>query len=78
MYKLWIATCKEFLLLKRDIGGLAILFIMPLVLVITVTLIQESSFKQLNDTKIPVLFIDPAENIVKFQPFYNLDFFSYG
>ncbi len=58
MYKLWQATYKEILLLKRDLGGLAILFIMPLVLVVTVTLIQDSSFKQINDNKIPILFVD--------------------
>ncbi len=58
MYKLWQATYKEFLLLKRDLGGLAVLFIMPLVLVITVTLIQDSSFKHINKNKIPILFVD--------------------
>jgi len=58
VYKLLSATYKEFLLLKRDLGGLAILFIMPLVLVVTVTLIQDSSFKQLNNVKIPILFVD--------------------
>ena len=58
MYKLLNATYKEFLLLKRDIGGLVILFLMPLVLIITVTLIQDNTFKRINDTKIPILFID--------------------
>lgn len=57
-YKWWIATYKEFLLLKRDIGGLIVLFLMPLVLVITVTLIQESTFVQTNTTQIPILLID--------------------
>lgn len=58
MYKLWIATYKEFLLLKRDLGGLAVLFIMPLVLLITVTLIQNSSFVGASDVKISVILID--------------------
>ncbi len=58
MYKLWEATYKEMLLLRRDFGGLVILFLMPLVLVITVTLIQDSSFKKINDAKIPILFIN--------------------
>ena len=58
MYKLWIATYKEFLLLKRDVGGLIILFLMPLVLVITVTLIQNSSFVKDDNLKIPILLID--------------------
>lgn len=58
MYKLWEATYKEMLLLRRDLGGLVILFLMPLVLVITVTLIQDSSFKKINDTRIPILYIN--------------------
>lgn len=58
MYKLWIAIYKEVLLLIRDIGGLVILFLMPLVLVITVTLIQDGSFEKNEKNKIPVLFVD--------------------
>lgn len=58
MYKLIIATYKEFLLLKRDLGGLAILFIMPLVLLVTVTLIQNSAFVGNADVQIPIILID--------------------
>lgn len=58
MRRLLASTYKEFLLIIRDAGGLAILFIMPLVLVVTITLIQDSSFKTIKDTKIPVLFVD--------------------
>lgn len=53
-----MATYKEFLLLKRDFGGLIILFLMPLVLVITVTIIQESTTQHIFNSKIPVLLID--------------------
>ena len=49
---------KEVLLLKRDFGGLVILFVMPLVLIITITLIQDSTFKTVNDSKIPILLVD--------------------
>jgi len=58
MRKLLMSAYKEMLLLLRDLGGLAILFIMPLVLIITVTLIQDSSFKIVNNVKIPILFVD--------------------
>ncbi|MBC8770133.1 ABC transporter permease [Arenibacter sp. BSSL-BM3] len=58
MHKLWASTYKELLLLSRDIGGLAILFVMPLVLVITITLIQDSTFRSINDHKIPILWVD--------------------
>ncbi|MFL9844663.1 ABC transporter permease [Flavobacterium rhizosphaerae] len=58
MYKLLMSVYKEFLLLKRDPGGLIILFVMPLVLIITVTPIQDSSFKTATETKIPILVVD--------------------
>ena len=58
MHKLWASTYKEFLLLTRDIGGLAILFLMPLLLVITITTIQDGTFKIIKETKIPVLWVD--------------------
>src|SRR5690606_24476947 len=58
MHKLWASIYKELLLLSRDIGGLAILFVMPLVLVVTITLIQDSTFRSINDTKIPILWVD--------------------
>lgn len=58
MYKLWASVKKEGLLLLRDAGALIILFVMPLALIITVTLIQQGSFKALSNAKIPVLLID--------------------
>ena len=58
MHKLLASTYKEFLLLTRDVGGIAILFIMPLVLIVTITLIQDSTFKIVSDTKIPILLVD--------------------
>lgn len=53
-----MSVLKEILLLKRDLGGVIILFVMPLVLVITVTLIQDSTFKQTSNAKIPILLVD--------------------
>ena len=58
LYKLYRSFIKEILLLKRDLGGIVILFVMPLLLIITVTLIQDSSFKNLEGAKIPVIYID--------------------
>ncbi|WP_067150007.1 ABC transporter permease [Pseudotamlana agarivorans] len=58
MHKLWASTYKELLLLSRDIGGVAILFVMPMVLIITVTLIQDSTFKTIADTNIPILLVN--------------------
>lgn len=68
-----MSVVKEFLLLKRDLGGLIILFIMPLVLVITVTLIQDSTFKTISDNKIPILLVDNDNGAVSKTVFENLE-----
>jgi ABC-2 type transport system permease protein len=73
LYKIWMSVVKEFLLLKRDLGGLIILFIMPLVLVITVTLIQDSTFKTVSDSKIPILLVDNDKGSVSKTVFENLE-----
>lgn len=58
IYKIYMSVLKEILLLKRDLGGVIILFIMPLVLIVTVTLIQDNTFKKVSDSKIPILLVD--------------------
>ena len=67
-----MSVYKEFLLLKRDIGGVVILFVMPLVLIITVTLIQDSTFKTVSDAKIPILLVDNDKGNVSKTVFDNL------
>ncbi|TYB78585.1 ABC transporter permease [Bizionia myxarmorum] len=64
MHKLWASTYKEFLLLTRDVGGIAILFVMPLVLIVTITLIQDSTFKTITDSQIPILVVDKDQGDV--------------
>ncbi|MBE8724931.1 ABC transporter permease [Flavobacterium sp. KB82] len=68
-----MSVVKEFLLLKRDLGGLIILFVMPLVLVITVTLIQDSTFKTVSDSKIQILLVDNDKGSVSKTVFDNLE-----
>ncbi len=63
---------KELLLLKRDFGGVVILFVMPLILIITVTLIQDSTFKTISDSKIPILLVDYDKGNVSQTVFENL------
>lgn len=58
MRKLMASVYKEMLLLTRDIGGLAVLFLMPLLLVVTITLIQDSTFKTIRQNKIPIVLVD--------------------
>lgn len=64
LYKFLMSVYKEILLLKRDFGGLVILFVMPLVLIVTITLIQDSTFKTVSDSKIPILLIDNDKDVI--------------
>ena len=58
MLKLWSCIWKELILLYRDFSGLMVLFVMPVVLVIVVTLVQENVLKAMGETKTGVLLID--------------------
>ena len=73
MHKLRASAYKEFLLLIRDWGALAILFVMPLLLVITITIIQDSTFKTLKETKIPILLVDNDQGEVSKKILDNLN-----
>ncbi len=53
-----VSAYKEVVLLLRDWGGLAILFFMPSVLIITITLIQESTFKAVGESALPIVLVD--------------------
>lgn len=74
-----MSVYKELLLLRRDFGGVVILFIMPLILIFAVTLIQESAFKKISDAKIPILLVDYDKGKVSKSVYDNLvksDIFS--
>lgn len=73
MYKLLMSIYKEVLLLKRDPGGLVILFVMPLFLIITITLIQDSTFKTATESRIPILLVDNDKGEVSKMVLENLD-----
>jgi len=49
---------KEILLLSRDRAGLAMLFVMPVFLVLVMTLLQDSTFKQLEEKSLSVLIVN--------------------
>jgi ABC-2 type transport system permease protein len=55
MFKLWATIVKDFRVLVRDGVGLALMFLMPIVLVFVVTDIQNSTFKMINKNKLPIL-----------------------
>jgi ABC-2 type transport system permease protein len=58
MIPLLATTYKELLLLVRDRSGLLVLFVMPAVLVVVVSLVQENVLKSTGETTMDVLFID--------------------
>ncbi|MBM1105523.1 ABC transporter permease [Aurantibacter crassamenti] len=58
MHKLLASAYKEFLLLTRDIGGLAVLFFMPLLLVIVITTVQDGTFKTIKQNKVSIILVD--------------------
>lgn len=72
MLKLWMSIKKELLLLRRDIGGVIILFAMPLVLIVAVTLIQQSAYERSGDTKLPILIVDEDKGNVSESIFANM------
>lgn len=55
MFKLWISIKKDVRILLRDKVGIALMFIMPIILVVVVTSIQNSTFQLVNKNKLPVV-----------------------
>ena len=62
MLRFCSALKKELLILIRDIPGLAILFIMPVLLILIVTLAQQNALKTSKESKTEILFIDQAHS----------------
>ena len=58
MLKIIAATAKEFLLLLRDRTGLLVLFLMPAILVVVITLVQENVMELTGQKKTLVLLLD--------------------
>jgi ABC-2 type transport system permease protein len=55
---------KDFLLLIRDKMGMALLLLMPIALVVVMTLLQDSTFKALENEKIELLVIDYDQDLL--------------
>lgn len=58
MLKLLATIKKEALILLRDQFGLAILFLMPIVLIIVMTLIQDAAFSSINEKGVDIVLVD--------------------
>jgi ABC-2 type transport system permease protein len=49
---------KDFLLLTRDSWGVVLLFLMPWALVVLMTYLQDSTFRSVNENRIPLYLLD--------------------
>jgi ABC-2 type transport system permease protein len=72
MRKWWCIISKEFLLLVRDIPGLIILFLMPVLLIFVVTLAQENALKGQN-SRTRILYVDESNSPVSKKLYANLN-----
>lgn len=61
MRKIFTAAAKEILLLRRDRTGLIVLFLMPSILVVVITLVQENVMELTGQSKTKILFLDLDE-----------------
>src|ERR1700710_373735 len=55
LYKLRATIIKDLRILTRDKVGLTLMFVMPVILAIVITAIQNSTFELVNDNKVPLL-----------------------
>ncbi len=55
MYKLRATLLKDFRILARDRVGLTLMFVMPIVLAIVITAVQNSTFELVNDNKVALI-----------------------
>jgi ABC-2 type transport system permease protein len=58
MLRLLSTIRKELLILSRDKGGLAIMFLMPMVMITIMALIQDAPFRDYQEIKIPLLLVN--------------------
>ena len=64
MRKLFAALYKETLILFRDLPGLLILFLMPVILILIVTVAQENAVKWSRESKSEILVLDESRSVI--------------
>lgn len=63
MFKYISACRKETLILIRDMAGLILLFLMPMIMVVILALVQEKGWSSITkDPSIPVLLVDEDQD----------------
>lgn len=67
MKKLLYSLYKEYKVLVRDKAAMGIMFIMPMALVFVVTIIQDTTFKSVNETSVPLLLVDKDHDSLSVQ-----------
>jgi ABC-2 type transport system permease protein len=67
MSRFFASIKKEFLVLIRDWAGLGLIFLMPAALVLVMTLIQDASFRKLDETRITLLYLDQDQDTLGIQ-----------
>jgi ABC-2 type transport system permease protein len=72
MKAIWPNVQKEFLLMRRDIAGLLVIFLMPVALVIIVTLVQQNVLAAFGGAKMKGLFVDQDRQTVGAKILKNL------
>ncbi len=73
MFKFFAGTRKEFLILIRDLPGLGILFLMPVLLIMIVSLAQKNALKSSKENKTEILFLDKSQSAFSKQVSGNLE-----
>lgn len=58
MRRLLYLLYKDYLLLVRDVAGLLLMFLMPILLVILMSSLQDSTFNVINDVHVPLLLVN--------------------
>jgi len=58
MQKFFTSIRKEILVLLRDREGLALMFIMPLILVVLITVLQHKTYQNITEQQIPIVLIN--------------------
>ena len=58
MKKILATIIKEWILLRRDIGGLMMLLIMPGILIMVMAMVQDAPFKDYQQLKFELLVVD--------------------
>ncbi len=67
MLKLYATLRKDLLILLRDKVGITFIFIMPVILVLIITSLQNSTFDLVNKNKVPVLISNEDKDEASFQ-----------